>query len=89
MPRVEFTSHLKKHLDCPPQEVPGETLRDALEAVFETNPRLRGYLLEDHGALRKHVMVFVDNQVISDRIGLQDQLSRDSRVFVMQALSGG
>jgi sulfur-carrier protein len=89
MPRVVFTSHLQKHVDCPPQEVAGGSLREVLDQVFDTNPRLRGYILDDQGRLRRHVVVFIDDQVVADRVTLADTVSPHSEVYVMQALSGG
>ncbi|QDT67095.1 MoaD/ThiS family protein [Calycomorphotria hydatis] len=89
MPRVVFTPNLQKHLDCPPREVEGGTVREVLDAVFGEQPRLAGYVLDDQRRLRKHVVVFVDNVVVSDRLNLSDALQPDSEVYVMQALSGG
>jgi len=89
MPRVSFTSNLNRHLDCPAADVEGATLRETLEAVFVDNPRLRGYVLDDQGAVRRHVAVFVDNEPVVDRVSLSDPVRADSEVFVMQALSGG
>ena len=89
MPRVIFTPNLRKHLDCPPVDVPGADVRSALESVFVTNPRLRGYILDDQARLRQHVTVFIDNRTISDRQTLSDLVSRSSEIYVMQALSGG
>ena len=89
MPRVSFTPNLNRHLDCPAADVEGATLRETLEAVFVDNPRLRGYVLDDQGAIRRHVAVFVDNEPVVDRGGLSDPVRADSEVFVMQALSGG
>lgn len=89
MPRVSFTPNLRKHLDCPPQDVAATTLREALDAVFVENPRLRGYILDDQQRLRQHVVVFVDNEVIADRFAMSDAVSPDSEIYVMQALSGG
>lgn len=89
MPRVSFTSNLNRHLDCPAADVEGATLRETLQAVFIDNPRLRGYVLDDQGAIRRHVAVFVDNEPVVDRVGLSDPVHADSEVFVMQALSGG
>ncbi len=89
MPRVAFTSHLKLHLDCPTTEVGGETLRDVLENVFEENPRLRGYVLDDQSRLRQHVVIFIDDKVIQDRVKLSDSVTASSEIYVMQALSGG
>ncbi|WP_437227030.1 MoaD/ThiS family protein [Planctomicrobium sp. SH661] len=89
MPRIHFTSNLQKHLDCPPQQVDAPTLKAALEAVFQENPRLRSYLLDDQGSLRKHVMIFVDQAMVRDRKSLSDPIHAESEVYVMQALSGG
>lgn len=85
MPRVVFTSNLKRHLDAPPAEVAGQSVRDVLDAVFAGNPRLRGYILDDQGRVRHHVVVFVGGE----RADLDDSLAPDAEVFVLQALSGG
>lgn len=89
MPRVTFTASLARHLPAPPAEVPGATVREALEAAFRLNPPLRGYLLDDQGRLRRHVVVFVGGEMVADRDGLSDRVGPSAEVFVMQALSGG
>lgn len=89
MPTVNFTANLNRHVDCPVCEVEGRTVRDALEAVFCDNPRLRGYVLDDQQRVRRHITVFVDGRPIRDDLRLSDELSPTSEVFVMQALSGG
>lgn len=89
MPEVKFTQNLQRHLSAPTVAVSGATVRDALERVFERNPKLRGYILDDQGRLRKHVAVFVDGELIADRVGLSDPVELSSELFVMQALSGG
>jgi hypothetical protein len=60
-----------------------------LERVFGNEPRARGYVLDEQGALRKHVVVFVDGEAVQDRSGLSDGVRAESQVYVMQALSGG
>ena len=77
------------HLECPEVLVDGSSLREALENVFEENPKLRGYVLDDQQRLRQHVVIFIDDQVIQDRVKQTDPLQVDSEVYVMQALSGG
>ncbi|MFN8010255.1 MAG: hypothetical protein U0P81_02510 [Holophagaceae bacterium] len=89
MPRVAFTANLQRHLACPPVDVPGATVREALEAVFAKNPRLRGYVLDEHGALRFHVAIFLDGTPIRDRMAQGDAAGEQSQIYVMQALSGG
>ena len=89
MPHVSFTDNLQKHLPCPPQTAPGKTVRAVMYAVFEENPPLRGYILDDQDRLRKHVNIFINDVAISDRIKLSDAVAENDRVFVFQALSGG
>jgi molybdopterin converting factor small subunit len=89
MPLVSFTPQLRRFLDCPPRSVPASTLREALDAVFAQNPRLRGYLLDDRGRLREHVTVFINGRRMDDRGALDAALDEGDSVFVMQALSGG
>jgi hypothetical protein len=86
---VVFTPNLKRHVECPTEDVAGASVRAVLDTVFAQNPRLRGYVLDDQGALRKHMIVFVDGQQISDRDQLSDPVRPASEVYVMQALSGG
>lgn len=89
MPEVTFTAHLERHLSAPPAQVGGATVREALEEVFRGNPRLRSYILDDQGRLRRHIALFVDGEPVLDRDVLADRVSPGSRIFVMQALSGG
>jgi len=89
MPSVQFTENIQRHVACPPTDVQGGTVRAVLEAVFAGNPRARGYVLDEQDALRKHMAIFVDGRMIRDRAGLTDQVGPDSKIFVMQALSGG
>lgn len=89
MPVVHFTTNLQRHVACPAIEVGGTSVGEVLAAVFETNPRARGYVLDEHGALRKHMNVFVDGRQVGDRNTLSDPVEPDSEIWVMQALSGG
>ena len=89
MPRVSFTANLQRHVECPPAAVAGGTVGAVLDAVFDGNPRLRSYLLDDRGRLRRHVNVFVNDRAIEDRAGLTDPVRPDDQVHVFQALSGG
>ena len=89
MPRVVFTQNIQRHVACPPREVRGGTLRTALDAVFTSNPAARGYVLDDQGALRKHIAVFIAGELVRDREALSDTVSDEAEIYVMQALSGG
>lgn len=89
MVRVVFPAVLQRHVDCPPVDVDGATVRQALEAACAHYPTVRGYLLDDAGALRPHVVVFVDGVVVHDRVRLAQPVSPSGRIDVLQALSGG
>jgi hypothetical protein len=89
MPQVRFTQNLQRHLDVPECEVEAATVRGALDAVFQENPRLKGYVLDDQGRLRQHVVIFINGQQIEDRLQMSDAVRPESELFVMQALSGG
>ncbi len=89
MPLVRFTPSLQRHVSAPDVRVEGATVRDALFQILTTTPALRSYLVDEQGALRKHVTVFVDGLPVRDRAALTDALRPDSDVDVMQALSGG
>jgi hypothetical protein len=89
MPRVVFADVLHRHVDCPDVEAHGRTVREALEAAFQANPRLRGYVLDDQAALRKHMAIFVDGRLIRDRLRLADPVAENAEIRVLQALSGG
>ena len=89
MAKIAFTTHLERYVECPISDAPGATVREALDSVFSQNPKLRGYVVDEAGALRKHVSVFVDNRPIEDRRGLSDSLNPDSEIYELQALSGG
>ncbi len=89
MARVVFTTNLRRHVDCPEAEAPGATVREVLEKIFARESRIGAYVLDDQGALRKHMTVLVDGQRLRDREKLADPVRAESEIYVMQALSGG
>jgi sulfur carrier protein ThiS len=89
MVQLSFSSALQRHVPCPALRVDAGTVREAFERAFEREPRLRGYLLDDQGALRKHMAVFVNGSAVRDRRGLLDAVAEGSEIAVIQALSGG
>jgi molybdopterin converting factor small subunit len=89
MPTVEFAAALTRHVACPPQQVRAATLRLALDAAFEAAPAMRPYVLDEQGAVRKHVAVFVNAKLIASRSELELPLAAADKVMVIQALTGG
>jgi molybdopterin converting factor small subunit len=89
MPKVEFTANLQRHVALPPTEAQGRTVREVLDRVFSTNERARSYVLDEQGALRPHMVIFVNGEPITDRLSLSDAVSDSDEIFILQALSGG
>jgi molybdopterin synthase sulfur carrier subunit len=89
MARIVFTANFQRHVACPEAEAAGRTVREVLENVFAEIPQARGYVLDDQAALPRHMAIFVDGQIIRDRARLTDAVSETSRIYVIQALSGG
>ena len=89
MPRLFFTPQLARFTATPELDSAATTLREALQGAFDINPQLRGYVLDDQGHLRANVVAFIDGQRCRDRVALSDPLLTHSRVYVLQALSGG
>ena len=89
MPTVSFTSALRRFLSVPSAQVEGVTVGEALAAVFASRPVLRGYVLDDQGALRRHVAVYVNGEPVRDPTRMTDAVGMHDEIYVFQALSGG
>ena len=89
MPRIAFTSNLRRHVDCPAAEVQGATVAECLAAYFAVQPQVRTYVLDDQSRVRRHVAVFVGGEQIRDPGTQSDLVDADTEITVMQALSGG
>jgi sulfur-carrier protein len=89
MAHLVFTQQLRRFTETPELDTPAATLREALQAAFDINPVLKGYVLDEQGHLRPNVVVFIDGRRCEERVRLADPLSAGSRVHVLQALSGG
>lgn len=97
MPTVVVASSLARWLTPSPAPgarersfaLPGSTLRALLDALFAECPTLRGYVLDEHGTMRHHVVAFVNGAAVRDKHFLDDPVPLDGEVYLFQALSGG
>jgi len=92
MAKVEFTPHLYQFFpDLQGQEhvVEASTVAEVVREMDRVAPGLAFYVCDERGRLRRHVNLFIDGRMLSDRKRLSDAVERDSRVLIMQALSGG
>ena len=71
MPRVQFTRHLFRFFPALAQagevEVEAETVAEVVAALNERFPGLADYIVDERGALRKHVNIFIGSDFIRDR----------------------
>lgn len=89
MARIVFTPHLAAVAPTAPVVCDGDTLAELLDAVGADYPRLKGYVLDDHGRVRQHIAIFVNGLQQPRQHALSLPLRADAEVYVFQALSGG
>jgi hypothetical protein len=87
--RIAFTRHLEAVGPTAPAAYPGATVGELIDAVAADYPRLKSYVLDDQGRVRKHVAIFVDGALHPRETALSLPVNDDSDVYVFQALSGG
>jgi len=92
MPNVEMTQHLYRffpQLKNQEVAVPAGSVAEALLAINEIAPGFTDYVLDDKGALRRHVNVSINDKMIIDKVKLSDRIPEEATVYIFQALSGG
>ena len=68
--------------------VEGDTVGEALDAVFAAHEQLRERITED-GTLRRFVNVYVSGEDIRFRDGLETPLSDGDELTILPAVAGG
>jgi molybdopterin synthase sulfur carrier subunit len=89
MARIAFTPHLRAVGPTAPATYGGATLAEVLDAVAADYPRLKDYVLDDQGRVRKHIAIFVDGEMRPRGTALDLAVGEQSEVYIFQALSGG
>jgi sulfur-carrier protein len=91
MPSVNFTTHLQRFFPTLKQgtHAEGQTVAEVIRSLEQQHPGLAAYIVDERGSLRKHVNIFVNDELVTDRIDLTDAVSPKTRVYIFQALSGG
>ena len=87
-----MTRHLYRYfpvLENRTIEVAAGSVAEMLRAVNELAPGFTDYVLDERGALRKHVNVCINDRMIIDRKTLSERVPEDATLYIFQALSGG
>lgn len=92
MPSVEMTQHLYRFFPQLKDRIitlPACSVTEILQAINEIAPGFTDYVLDEHGALRRHVNISINDNMVVDKIKLSDRIPEDGTVYIFQALSGG
>lgn len=92
MPRVEMTHHLYRYfpqLENRTISVSVGSVAEILREVNQIAPGFTDYVLDEHGALRRHVNLCINGVIVIDKKNLSDRVPEDGTVYIFQALSGG
>jgi sulfur-carrier protein len=66
-------------------QLDGATVGEVLEALEREHPDVRGWILDEHGAIREHINVFVNR----DYGRVDTAVGENDRLHVLPAISGG
>jgi hypothetical protein len=92
MPTVTMTSHLHRFFPAlANREIrvqPG-SVAEILREVDSIAAGFSDYVLDERGALRRHVKIAVNNTLVIDRKTLSDYVPDNASVYIFRALSGG
>ena len=76
--------------DAPPELIlSAATVRAALEQLERSHPTLYHSICDETGAVRRHIHLFVNNDFIHGREGLDTVLAPGDVLSIMPAVSGG
>ena len=67
----------------------GETLRDVIADIDRRHPGFASRVLDEAGALRTYVNVYVGDEDVRDRGGIGAAVPDGSEVMVIPAMAGG
>ena len=90
MAKIKFTAALKRFFpDLKELDISGGTVAEVIQATEVQYPGIKGYVIDERGAVRQHMNIFVRGELIEDRETLQDVLAENDEIVIFQALSGG
>jgi len=65
------------------------TVAEALAALWKEYPGLRDRIVDEQGAVRQHINIFVCDEAIRVADGLSTKVPADTEVLIVPAVSGG
>jgi len=65
------------------------TVSEVLSALWNNHPGLRDRIVDEQGAVRQHINIFVGDEAIRFADGLSTKVTADAEVLIVPAVSGG
>lgn len=65
------------------------TVSEALKILWELHPGLRDRIVDEQGAVRQHINIFVGDEAIRFADGLGTKVPADTEILIVPAVSGG
>lgn len=65
------------------------TVAEALAALWKEYPGLRDRIVDEQGAVRQHINIFVGDEAIRFAYGLSTKVPADAEILIVPAVSGG
>lgn len=69
--------------------VPPGSVAEVLRTMNDVAPGFTDYVLDERGAVRRHVKLCINDTIVIDRKTLTDVVEDNDTLFIFQALSGG
>jgi molybdopterin converting factor small subunit len=69
----------------PDHTVEGSTVVELLRTLESANPRMRGWILDEQGRIRRHVNVFVNGEHARE----DTPVAEGDRLYVLPSITGG
>jgi molybdopterin synthase sulfur carrier subunit len=86
MPRMVLTGSVREHAGgLGAIEVGGATVAAAIQSLEAAYPALKGWIVDERGALRRHVKLFVRGEAVA----LDAPVAPGEDLHVVAAISGG
>jgi sulfur-carrier protein len=86
MPRVILSGSVQQQVGgLGAVEVAGDTAAAVIGALEASYPALRGWIVDERGALRRHVKLFLGGMAVS----LDEPVGPNDELYIVAAISGG
>ena len=70
-------------------DVEGSTIREIIENIDKSYPGFRAKLLDENGALKNFMNIFVNDRNIKTLNGVNTEVNPEDNIYILIAIAGG